>query len=82
MDPVFATNIVHGLSAGDEGFEEALEHIRKDIEVWDMATIYSVQNVVKPQETRDYVIRMLDVYQQRRSGGVGEHHMRNWPTSY
>ncbi len=24
MDPVFATNIVHNLSAGDEGFEEAL----------------------------------------------------------
>ena len=82
MDPVFATNIVHGLSPGDEGFDEALDHIRKDIEIWDMATIYSVQNVVKPQETRDYIIRMLDVYRRRRSGGVGEHRMCNWPTSY
>ena len=82
MDPVFATTIVHGKSPGDEGFEEALAHIRKDIEVWDMATIYSVQNVIKPQETRDYLIRMLDVYRNRRGGEIGQHHMQNWPTSF
>lgn len=82
MDPVFATKIVHGVSPGDEGFEEALENIQKDIEVWDMATIYSVQNVIKPQETRDYVMRMLDVYQLRKSKGIGKHLMKTWPTSY
>ena len=82
MDPVFATTIVHGKAPGDDGFEEALAHIRKDIEVWDMATIYSVQNIVKPQETRDYLIRMLDVYRNRRGGEVGKHHMQNWPTSF
>ena len=62
-------------------FEEAFAEIGKDTEIWDMATIYSVQNVIKPQETRDYLTRMLDVYRLRRSGGVGEHLMRNWPTS-
>ena len=82
MDPVFATTIVHGMAPGDDGFEEALAHIRKDIEVWDMATIYSVQNIIKPQETRDYLIRMLDVYRSRRGGEVGQHHMQNWPTSF
>ncbi|MGI9383323.1 MAG: acyl-CoA carboxylase subunit beta [Methyloligellaceae bacterium] len=82
MDPVFATSIVHGLAPGDDGFEDALAHIQKDIEVWDMATIYSAQNIIKPQETRDYLIRMLDVYRLRRSGGIGKHEMRNWPTSF
>ena len=82
MDPVFATNIVHNLSPGDEGFEEALAHVQKDIEPWDMATIYSLQNIVKPQETRNYVMRMLDVYRSRKNNGVGEHLMKNWPTSY
>jgi acetyl-CoA carboxylase carboxyltransferase component len=82
MDPAFATSIVHGLNPGDEGFEEALAAIQKDIEVWDMATIYAVQNVIKPQETRDYIIRMLEVYRRRRSGGIGEHRMCNWPTSF
>lgn len=82
MDPVFATNIVHNKNAGDEGFEEALSHIQKDLEIWDMARIASVQDVIKPQETRAYLVRMLDVHRRRRSGGLGEHLMSTWPTSY
>jgi acetyl-CoA carboxylase carboxyltransferase component len=82
MDPTFATTIVHGLSPGDPGFEDALGEIQKNDEVWDMATIFSLQNIVKPQETRDYLIRMFDVYRSRRGGGVGKHHLQTWPSSY
>lgn len=82
MDPVFATDIVHSKSPGDEGFEEALEHIQKDLEIWDMARIFSTHEVIKPQETRAYLIRMLDVQHRRRTGGIGQHLMRTWPTSY
>jgi acetyl-CoA carboxylase carboxyltransferase component len=82
MDPVFATSIVHNLTAGQEGFEDALAHIQKDLEIWDMARIFSAQDVVKPQETRAWVIRMLDIQRRRRSGGVGQHLMRTWPTSF
>ena len=82
MDPVFATSIVHGKTAKDEGFEDALAHIQKDLEVWDMARIFSAHDVIKPQETRAYMIRMLEVQQRRLSNGIGEHHMRTWPTSY
>ncbi len=82
MDPNFATSIVHGVEIGEEGFEDALTDIQKDSAVWGMATIFSLQNIIKPQETRDYLIRMLDVYRSRRNGGVGEHLMRTWPTSY
>jgi acetyl-CoA carboxylase carboxyltransferase component len=82
MDPVFATSIVHNLSAGDEGFEDALAHIQKDLEVWDMARIFSAHDIIKPQETRAFLIRMFDVHRRRRSGGIGQHLMRTWPTSY
>ncbi len=82
MDPVFATSIVHNLSAGDAGFAEALTHIEKDLEIWDMARIFSAHDVIKPQETRDFLIRMFDVHRRRRSGGIGQHLMRTWPTSY
>ena len=44
--------------------------------------MYSLQNVVKPQETRNYIIRMLDVYRSRKNGGIGKHLMKTWPTSY
>ena len=82
MDPVFATNIVHNLSAGQDGFEAALAEIQKDLEIWDMASIFSAHDVIKPQETRDTILRILDIHQRRRSGGIGQHLMRTWPTSY
>lgn len=82
MDPVFATNIVHNKSPGDAGFEDALANIQKDLEVWDMGRIFSAQDVIKPQETRAFLIRMLDINRRRRAGGLGEHNMRTWPTSY
>jgi acetyl-CoA carboxylase carboxyltransferase component len=82
MDPVFATSIVHDKTAGDDGFEDALAHIQKDLEIWDMARIFSAHEVIKPQETRDFLIRMLDLQQRRKTGGIGEHLMRTWPTSY
>jgi methylmalonyl-CoA decarboxylase subunit alpha len=82
MDPVFATAIVHNKTAGDEGFEDALAHIQKDLEIWDMARIFSAHDVIKPQETRGFLIRMLDVQRRRRTGGIGEQLMRTWPTSY
>jgi acetyl-CoA carboxylase carboxyltransferase component len=82
MDPVFATNIVKNRSPGEEGFEDALAEIQKDLEVWDMARIFSAHDVIKPQETRDFVIRMFEIQRRRRSAGVGQHLMRTWPTSY
>jgi acetyl-CoA carboxylase carboxyltransferase component len=82
MDPVFATSIVHNKTRDDEGFEEALAHIQKDLEIWDMARIFSAHDVIKPQETRAYLIRMLDIQRRRRTGGLGQHLMRTWPTSY
>ncbi|MFL2688454.1 MAG: acyl-CoA carboxylase subunit beta [Alphaproteobacteria bacterium] len=82
MDPRFATQIVHGVKNGDDGYDEALDQIQQDIEPWDMASIYAVQDIIQPEETRDYLIRMLDVYKLRKTNGVGEHLMRTWPTSY
>ena len=82
MDPGYATTIVHGLEPDDEGFDEAFEQIQKDAGVWDLASMYSLQNVVKPQETRNYIIRMLDVYRSRKNSGIGKHLMKTWPTSY
>lgn len=82
MDSNFAVKIVHGLDPGSPGFDAALERMNRDNEVWDIASIYAVQSVIRPQETRDYLIRMLDVHRLRLTNGVGQHLMRAWPTSY
>jgi len=82
MSPDFATKIVHGVGVGEPGFEEALEDIRKGADVWGLAEVYAAQAVIRPEDTRDYLIRMLDVYRLRATKGVGQHLMRTWPSSY
>jgi methylmalonyl-CoA decarboxylase subunit alpha len=65
MDPQFAVKVVHGLDPGDAGFDDALERMNRDNAVWDIASMYAVQSVIRPQDTRAYLIRMLDVHQLR-----------------
>jgi acetyl-CoA carboxylase carboxyltransferase component len=82
MDPTFAVKIVHGLEPGQPGFDEAFAEMSRDSEPWDAAAVFAVQSIVQPHETRDYLIRMLEVHRQRLSGGIGQHLMRAWPTSF
>lgn len=82
MDPAFAVKIVHDQSPGDAGYERAVEAMNRDSQAWDMASIYASQSVIRPEETRDYLIRMLDVHRLRLTNGIGQHLMRAWPTSF
>jgi acetyl-CoA carboxylase carboxyltransferase component len=82
MDPQFAVKVVHGLDRDAPGFGEAHARMNRDSEVWDIASIGAVQSVIRPQDTRAYLIRMLSVHRSRLSGGIGEHLMRAWPTSF
>ena len=59
-----------------------LAEIEKGSDVWGLAAVFAAQAVLKPSDTRDYLIRMLDVYKLRMTKGVGQHLMRTWPTSY
>ena len=82
MSPEFATKIVHGVGVGEPGFEEKFAQIQQGSDVWGLASVYAAQAVIRPEQTRDYLIRMLDVYKLRITKGVGQHLMRTWPTSY
>ncbi|MEO5695076.1 MAG: carboxyl transferase domain-containing protein [Usitatibacter sp.] len=82
MTPRFAVTVVHGTRPGEPGFEEQLAEMEKDNNAYEIARTYAVQNVIKPEDTRDYLIRMLDIHSLKLTGGVGQHLMRAWPTSY
>ncbi len=81
MTPAFATTVVHGLRPGEDGFEARHDEMAKDNAVWGAASMYGVQHVIRPQDTRRHLIRMLEVHQLRPTGGVGQHLLRAWPTS-
>ena len=88
MDPAFAVNVVHGpqgqrLEESDpERFAREFEAFQKDNSVWDLAATYAVQQVIAPEKTRAWLIRMLEVHRNRRTGDISQHRLHNWPTSY
>jgi len=85
MDPDYAVKVVsHGRPEADDPQQrEALKQtMARDSAVWDMASIFAVQAVIEPAETRAWLIRMFDVHRRRLSGGVGQRLMRNWPTTF
>lgn len=84
MDPRSAVAIVHGVTeqSDPQRFAQLLAEMAKDTSAYDAAATNAVHAVIHPCETRDYLIRVLDVHRMRMSNGVGQHLMRTWPTSY
>ncbi len=83
MKPEFGAQIAYGASPDNpEEFKEAVAKMNKGTTPYDMASIYTAHDVIDPRDTREWLIRMLEVHRLRMSGGVGQHLMRTWPTSY
>jgi hypothetical protein len=82
MDPNSGVTVTWGMRPGEPGYDAALAKMEKSSSVWDIASIYAVQDVILPHTTRDYLIRLLEVHRLRKTNGVGQHLMRAWPTSF
>jgi acetyl-CoA carboxylase carboxyltransferase component len=84
MDPATGVNILHGLKRDDdpERFDRLVAEISRDSSAWELAAGYQAQSVIHPSDTREYLMRMLEVHRDRLTGGVGRHRLSNWPTSY
>jgi len=84
MDPRHGVTVVHGLKEQDdpEHYAKLLADMAKDTSAYDAAATNAVQAVINPVDTREYLARILDVHDMRLTGGVGQHLMRTWPTSY
>ena len=84
MDPAVSVNVLYGVRYQDdpERFEKLKAEVERDTSAWGLAELYEAQNVIDPRDTRDFLIRTLEVHRMRLKKGVGEHLLRNWPTSY
>lgn len=84
VDPAVGVNILHGLKKEDspEQFAQLAAEIEQDNSVWGLAALYETQSVIDPRDTRDYLIRTLEVHRMRLNNGVGEHLISNWPTTF
>ena len=84
MDPAVSVNVLFGVRHEDdpERFKQLKAEVERDTSAWGLAELYEAQTVIDPRETRDYLIRTLEVHRLRMNKGVGQHLLRNWPTSY
>jgi acetyl-CoA carboxylase carboxyltransferase component len=84
VDPAVGVNILHGLKQEDDPvrFKELAAQISQDSAVWGLAALYETQSVIDPRDTRNYLIRTLQVHSLRLTGGVGQHLIHNWPTTF
>ena len=84
MDPAVSVNVLHGVRQEDdpERFKQLVAEVQRDTSAWALAELYEAQNVIDPRDTRDYLMRTLEIHRLRLKNGVGEHLLRNWPTSY
>jgi acetyl-CoA carboxylase carboxyltransferase component len=84
MDPAVSVNVLYGVRQQDdpERFATLKAEVERDTSAWGLAELYEAQTVIDPRDTRDYLIRTLQVHRLRMKKGIGEHLLRNWPTSY
>lgn len=84
MNPRTAVRVVHGVKEEDDParFADLLRDMARNGGAYDLAAVYGVKEVLDPRETREYLKEALDVHTLRLSGGVGQHRLANWPTSY
>lgn len=83
MDPNYAVEIVNWGRETDSVTRDALRReMERDASVYGLAEINAVQSVIRPAETRTYLLEMLDLHTARMSGGIGAHRMAHWPTTF
>lgn len=84
MDPEVGVNVVYRVRPEDdpERYKELAAHLSRDTSAYDLAGAFLAQTVIDPRETRGWLTRMLELHDRRLTGGVGQHRMRTWPTTY
>ncbi len=84
MAPEASVNVLYGVRREDdpEAFRERLAQVQRDTAPWGLAALYETHAVIDPRDTRAWLVTLLDVHRNRRTGGLGQHRLANWPTSW
>lgn len=84
MDPVLSVKVVHGITEQDDPlrFKEALEEMNRNSAPWELAALFETHDIIDPRDTREWLIKSLDVHRSRLNRGVGQHRLSSWPTTF
>ena len=87
VDPGIAANVVYGgkPSASDKKSDEWLALMNQlvdDASPYGAAGKHFIHDVIDPKDTRDYIVRALEISYNARRKGISEHKLANWPTKF
>jgi len=87
VDPAIAANVVYGgkPSASDKKSDEwqaLMDQLVDDASPYGAAGKHFIHDVIDPMDTRDYIIRALEISYNARRKGIGDHRLANWPTKF
>jgi methylmalonyl-CoA decarboxylase subunit alpha len=87
VSPEIAANVVFaGKMENSPEFaaqkEKYIEDMILDSAPYSAAGMHYLHDVIDPRETRNFIIRALDIARDRRTDGLSSHLLANWPTKY
>ena len=81
MVPDIAADVVFGKRSAEE--RQQLRHLMvADSSPYPAAQGYFLQDIIDPRQTREYLTRVLAIVRDSAGGGIGKHHLANWPTKF
>ncbi len=81
MEPRIAAEVVFG-SRPESERERLVEKMVDDVSPYPAAGAYYLQDIIDPRETRNYLIRILQIVRASKNKGIGEHNLGNWPKKF
>ncbi|EFK07846.1 carboxyl transferase domain protein [delta proteobacterium NaphS2] len=81
MDPEIAADIVYGGLPEPERAAN-LERMIGDLSPYPAAGAYHIQDIIHPEDTRSYLIKVLGVVGDWKNKSMGQHHLANWPSKF
>ena len=86
VDPVIAANVVFGSQRIKKvEKQEFIDSMINETSPFGAAGTYDIHDVIDPAETRDYIIRALEISYNNHTDlkeVIGKHRLSNWPTKF
>jgi acetyl-CoA carboxylase carboxyltransferase component len=81
MDPAIAVAIVYGVDrdADPERYNALKQELDADSSPYEIAGMFSAQSVIEPHETRQHLVRALDIHCRNRTDGLSKRLLSGWP---
>ena len=87
VDPEIAANVVFGGKKPEgekegEDWRKLIDGMIEDASPYAAAGRHFIHDVIDPRETRNYIIRALQISQGGRDKGLSRQRLANWPTKF